>query len=235
MGNFPSASAAWRISEEAFLEDVDFLDNLKLRVGYGTAGNNNVDNNMYATSYGSGHYGINGSDYITYVPGSTLGNSNLKWEKTTTTNVGLDISVLGSRVNLSVDFYNNESSNLLIKNKIPTSTGYSDQYQNIGAIRNRGVELVLNTTNIRTKDFTWNTDFNIAFNRSKVLELYGNKETNYFIQDYESRMGYKIEVGKPLGQFYGLVYDGIYTTDDFVQQPDGAIYLKRRRSIIERI
>lgn len=71
--------------------------------------------------------------------------------KTTTTNVGLDISVLGSRVNLSVDFYNNESSNLLIKNKIPTSTGYSDQYQNIGAIRNRGVELVLNTTNIRTK------------------------------------------------------------------------------------
>ena len=225
-GIFPSASAAWRISEEAFLEDVDFLDNLKLRVGYGTAGNNNVDNNMYATSYGSGHYGINGSDYITYVPGSTLGNSNLKWEKTTTTNVGLDISVLGSRVNLSVDFYNNESSNLLIKNKIPTSTGYSDQYQNIGAIRNRGVELVLNTTNIRTKDFTWNTDFNIAFNRSKVLELYGNKETNYFIQDYESRMGYKIEVGKPLGQFYGLVYDGIYTTDDFVQQPDGTYILK---------
>lgn len=235
MGNFPSASAAWRISEEAFLEDVDFLDNLKLRVGYGTAGNNNIDNNMYATSYGSGHYGINGSDYITYVPGSTLGNSNLKWEKTTTTNVGLDISVLGSRVNLSVDFYNNESSNLLIKNKIPTSTGYSDQYQNIGAIRNRGVELVLNTTNIRTKDFTWNTDFNIAFNRSKVLELYGNKETNYFIQNYESRMGYKIEVGKPLGQFYGLVYDGIYTTDDFVQQLDGAIYVKRRRSIVERI
>lgn len=225
-GIFPSASAAWRISEEAFLEDVDFLDNLKLRVGYGTAGNNNIDNNMYATSYGSGHYGINGSDYITYVPGSTLGNSNLKWEKTTTTNVGLDISVLGSRVNLSVDFYNNESSNLLIKNKIPTSTGYSDQYQNIGAIRNRGVELVLNTTNIRTKDFTWNTDFNIAFNRSKVLELYGNKETKYFIQDYESRMGYKIEVGKPLGQFYGLVYDGIYTTDDFVQQPDGTYMLK---------
>ena len=225
-GIFPSASAAWRISEEAFLEDVDFLDNLKLRVGYGTAGNNNIDNNMYATSYGSGHYGINGSDYITYVPGSTLGNSNLKWEKTTTTNVGLDISVLGSRVNLSVDFYNNESSNLLIKNKIPTSTGYSDQYQNIGAIRNRGVELVLNTTNIRTKDFTWNTDFNIAFNRSKVLELYGNKETNYFIQNYESRMGYKIEVGKPLGQFYGLVYDGIYTTDDFVQQPDGTYMLK---------
>lgn len=208
------------------MEDVDYLDNLKLRIGYGTAGNNNIDNNMYATSYGSGHYGINGSDYITYVPGTTLGNPNLKWEKTTTTNVGLDVSVLGSRVNLSVDFYNNESSNLLIKNKIPTSTGYSDQYQNIGAIRNRGVELVLNTTNIRTKDFTWSTDFNIAFNRSKVLELYGNEETNYFIQDYKSRMGYKIEVGKPLGQFYGLVYDGIYTTDDFTQLSDGTYKLK---------
>lgn len=81
MGYFPSASAAWRISEEEFLKDVDFLNNLKLRVGYGTAGNNNIDDNMYTTGYGSGHYGIAGQDYITFVPGSTLGNKDLKWEK----------------------------------------------------------------------------------------------------------------------------------------------------------
>ena len=73
--------------------------------------------------------------------------------KTTTTNVGLDISLFNSRVNLALDWYNNESSNLLIKNKIPTTTGYADQYQNLGSIRNRGFEIVLNTTNIRTKDF----------------------------------------------------------------------------------
>ena len=225
-GVFPSASAAWRISEEEFLKDIDFLNNLKLRVGYGTAGNNNIDDNMYTTGYGSGHYGIAGQDYITFVPGSTLGNKDLKWEKTTTTNVGLDISLFNSRVNLALDWYNNESSNLLIKNKIPTTTGYTDQFQNLGSIRNRGFEIVLNTTNIRTKNFTWSTDLNIAVNRSKVLELYGDESLNYFIQDYESRMGYKIEVGKPLGQYYGLLYDGVYTTDDFNQQADGTYRVK---------
>ena len=224
-GYFPSASAAWRISEEAFVKDnIDFFQNLKLRVGYGTAGNNGIDNNMYATSYGSGHYGYNGDDYITYKPGDTLGNPDLKWEKTTTTNVGLDISVFNSRLNVSVDWYNNESSNLLIKNKIPTSTGYSTQFQNLGSIRNRGVEIVVNSTNIRTNDFTWTTDFNIAFNRSKVLDLYDNDQTS-FIQDYDSRMGYKVEVGKPLGEYYGLLYDGIYTTDDFTQNADGTYTL----------
>ncbi|WP_294616465.1 TonB-dependent receptor [uncultured Bacteroides sp.] len=223
---FPSASAAWRISEEPFMEGAkEVVQNLKLRAGYGVAGNNKIDNNMYATSYGSGHYGYNGKDYITYVPGTTLGNKDLKWEKTKTVNVGLDVSVLNSRVNLSVDWYNNESANLLIKNKIPTSTGYSTQIQNVGSIRNRGVEIVLNSTNIRTKDFTWSMDFNIAFNRSKVMDIYGDSETDNFIQEYE-QIGFKVQKGKPLGQFFGLLYDGIYTTDDFVQTDDGEYTLK---------
>ncbi len=224
-GYFPSASAAWRISEERFMESLDYLDNLKLRIGYGTAGNNNIDNNMYATNYGSGHYGYNGGDFITYVPGSTLGNPDLRWEKTTTTNLGLDLALFKSRINLSVDLYNNESDNLLISNKIPSSTGYTNQIQNLGSIRNRGVELILNTVNVRTNNFSWMTDFNISFNRSKVLALYGDSELNYFIQDYNSRMGYKVEVGSPLGQYYGLIYDGIYTTNDFTQNGDGSYIL----------
>lgn len=223
---FPSISAAWRISEEAFMENTkNYIQQLKLRAGYGVAGNNKIPNNMYATDYGPGHYGIGGTDYITYVPNTTLGNSGLIWEKTKTVNIGLDLSILNSRVNLGIDWYNNESANLLIKNRIPSSTGYTHQYQNLGSIRNRGVEIVLNSTNIRTKDFTWSMDFNIAFNRSKVLDIYGESETDNFIQDYESRMGFKIEKGKPLGQFYGLVYDGIYTTDDFTQQADGTYRL----------
>ena len=226
-GAFPSVSGAWRISEEAFMENTkDYIQQLKLRAGYGVAGNNRIDNNMYATSFGSGHYGINGSDYITFAPGSKLGNKDLKWEKTKTANVGLDLSVLNSRVNLSVDWYNNESANLLIENKISPETGYSTQFQNIGSIRNRGVEIILNSTNIRTKDFTWTMDFNIAFNRSKVLQIYGDGKTDNFIKDYESRMGFKIQEGKPLGQFYGLIYDGIYTTDDFNQNADGTYSLK---------
>ena len=225
-GVFPSASAAWRISEEAFMQNVEFINNLKLRVGFGTAGNNAIANNMYATDYGSGHYGIGGTDYITLKPGSTLGNENLKWEKTTTTNIGLDVSLFNSRLNASIDWYNNVSDNLLIKNKIPSSTGYTDQYQNLGSIRNRGVEIVINAVPVKTKDFQWSTDFNIAFNRSKVLDIYGDEGTDFFIQDYESRMGFKIEKGQPLGQFYGLEYDGLYTTDDFTQNPDGTYMLK---------
>ena len=224
---FPSVSAAWRISEEKFMEATrDYIQNLKLRAGYGVAGNNKIDNNMYATTYKSGFYGVGNSAGNTYVPGTTLGNPDLVWEKTKTVNIGLDVSAFNNRVNLQVDWYNNQSDNLLIKNKIPSSTGYTDQYQNIGSIRNRGVEIVLNTVNISTRDFSWTMDFNIAFNKSKVLSLYGKGKEEPWIKDYESRMGFLIEKGKPLGQFYGLVYDGIYTTDQFDQLPDGTYQLK---------
>ena len=160
-GFFPSASAAWRISEERFWKDhgvSEVIDNLKLRVGYGTSGNCNIDNNMYATDYGSGHYAIGNADVSTLKPGDTVGNPNLKWETTTSTNVGLDLSLLRNRINLSVDWYNNQSNDLLIKNNIPTSTGYKYQYQNIGSVRNRGFEIVLNTVNIDAGGFRWTTD-----------------------------------------------------------------------------
>ncbi|MDE6378580.1 MAG: TonB-dependent receptor, partial [Duncaniella sp.] len=214
-------------SEEKFMESTrNYIQNLKLRAGYGVAGNNKIDNNMYATEYGSGHYGNGASDFPTYVPGTTLGNPKLVWEKTKTVNLGLDVSAFSNRVNLTLDWYNNQSNNLLIKNKIPSSTGYTHQYQNLGSIRNRGVEIGLNTVNIATRNFSWTMEFNIAFNRTKVLEIYGNSDNNYWIEDYESRMGFKIEKGKPLGQFYGLVYDGLYTTDDFDQLSDGTYKLK---------
>lgn len=229
-GFFPSASAAWRISEEGFYKDSgikDFMNRLKLRVGYGTSGNCNVADNMYATDYGSGHYAINNQDVSTLKPGSTVGNPKLKWETTSSLNVGLDLGFARDRVNLSVDWYNNESKDLIIQNKIPTSTGYTYQYQNIGAIRNRGVEVVLNSINIDRKDFTWTTDFNIAFNRSKVLAIYGEGDNDYFTRsEDEGHCNYMIRVGEPIGQFYGYQYDGIYTTDMFDQLADGTYLLK---------
>ena len=225
-GYFPSVSAAWRVSEESFMKNQDIFNSLKLRAGYGTSGNNNIDNNMYATDYQSGHYAINRTDYSTLVPGNTVGNKKLKWETVTSANLGLDISVLKSKLNLTLDLYNNKSDNLLIKNKIPTSTGYSYQFQNIGSIRNRGIEAVLNSVNFRTKNFSWTTDFNISFNRSKVIAIYGNGNDDSFIQNYDSRIDFLIKVGKPLGQFYGYKYDGIYTTDDFTQNSNGTYTLK---------
>jgi len=225
-GYFPSASGAWRISEEDFMKEQTVINNLKLRLGYGKVGNCNIDNNLYATDYGTGHYAIGNADVSTLIPGDILGNKDLKWETTTTTNIGLDISVLKNSVNLSLDLYNNESSNLLIKNNIPTSSGYTYQMQNIGSMRNRGLEIILNTHNIVKKHFKWDTDFNISFNRSKVLSIYGKSDDSPWIKNYDSRIDYLIEVGKPLGQFYGYKYDGVYTTDDFVQDASGSYTLK---------
>lgn len=234
-GYFPSASAAWRVSEEPFFKDVNFISNLKVRLGFGTTGNDNIDDNMYATDYQAGHYGSGSSDVSTLVPGNTVGNPNVKWEKTTTSNLGIDFGFFNQRLTGSIDIYNNKSTNLLIKNKIPTSTGYTYQYQNIASVRNRGAEIVLNSVNIQSKAFTWTTNFNISFNRSKVLSIYGDgSESSSFLQNYDSRMDYLVEVGKPLGQFYGYKYAGVYTTDDFEQVgdtyvlKDGVAYLKGR-------
>lgn len=219
-GLLPSVSAAWRISEESFMKGNAIFDQLKLRVGYGTTGNCNIDDYMYVTGYRAGFYAINNQEINTLTPGDVLANPNLEWEKTKSFNVGLDITVLNNRLNITADFYNQQADNLLLKNQIPTSTGYSTQFQNIGSIRNRGVEFVVNSRNIRTKNFSWTTDFNISFNRSKVLELYGN-ENNKFYDGL-----FVVQVGERLGQFYGYQYDGVYTTDDFVQNPDGSYSLK---------
>jgi TonB-linked SusC/RagA family outer membrane protein len=214
-GSLPSVSAAWRISQEEFMKGNTFFDQLKLRVGYGTTGNCNIDDNMYVTSYGGGFYAINRQQINTLIPGTKLANEELQWEKTNSFNVGLDMAILRNRVNLSADFYNQQSNNLLLEATIPTSTGYSTQFQNIGSVRNRGVEFVLNTKNIVNKDFQWTTNLNISFNRSKVLVLNGTDRlapSDMFI----------IEKGRSLGQFYGYQYDGLYTTDDFVQ--NGSTY-----------
>lgn len=226
-GYFPSASAAWRITEESFMKEQSLFSNLKLRLGYGTTGNNNIDRGVYTTEYNSTFYAINGAQVPGLQTGDILENPNLKWESTTTINLGVDLSMFNNRVNLTAEFYNNKSDNLLIKNKIPSSTGYSWQFQNLGSVRNRGFEFILNTVNVRTKDFAWTTDLNFSINKSKVLDLYGKgNETNYFLQNYDSRIDFKIEENKPLGQFYGYKYGGVYTTDDFTQNADGTYMLK---------
>ncbi|MBR1577862.1 MAG: TonB-dependent receptor [Bacteroidales bacterium] len=233
-GFFPSASAAWRISQEDFYKDSglsNVINRMKLRIGYGTSGNCNVEDYIYTTAYGAGHYAINNTDVSTLVPSSTLGNPDLKWETTTSFNVGLDLGLARDRVNLSADWYNNQSNDLIILNDIPNTTGYTTQYQNLGSIRNRGVEIVLNTVNIDGKDFRWTTDFNVSFNRSKVLSLYGQGGKDYMYasrgDSYENWSAqFLVKVGQPIGQFFGYVYDGVYTTDDFTQNADGSYILK---------
>ena len=236
-GYFPSASAAWRVSQEDFYKGSSFsnvMNDLKFRVGYGTSGNCNVDDYIYTTAYGAGHYAIGNKDIATLVPSSILGNPDLRWETTVSMNVGLDMSFAMNRVNLSLDWYNNQSKDLIILNDIPNTTGYTKQYQNLGSIRNRGFEIVINSVNIDSQNsngFRWTTDFNLSMNRSKVLSLYGSEGKDYMYSQlgdsYENwSANFLVKVGQPIGQFFGYVYDGVYTTDDFNQNPDGSYILK---------
>ncbi|MBD1420471.1 SusC/RagA family TonB-linked outer membrane protein [Sphingobacterium chuzhouense] len=225
-GAFPSASAAWNIHNESFMEDNGIFDQLKLRFGYGTTGNDKIGSTRYATLYGSTVVAVNNTTVIGVRPSNVLGNPDLVWEKTQTANLALDLAFLNNRINLTADFYNNESKNLLLEADIPTSTGYSKQYQNIATLRNRGVELSLNSLNIRNDNFQWKSAFNITFNRSRVGRLFGSAGNEYMITSYDSRVNFYTQVGGPVSTFYGYKYDGVYTTDDFVQNGDGTYTLK---------
>ena len=231
-GTFPSVAGAWRISEEKFWKGnkiENTINSLKLRVWYGVTGNNGIGNNLYSTTMTQTDYPINNTvGSPAYVPSTTLGNKDLKWETLRATNIGLDISLFSSRVNITAEWYNNEISDMLMSSIIPASTGYTKQYQNVGEMRNRGWEFTFNTVNLKTKDFQWITDLNLSFNKSKVisLEKEQNEKTFSVGGNRSGTLTYYAVVGERLGDMYGYVYDGIYTTDDFIQNANGSLTLK---------
>jgi TonB-linked SusC/RagA family outer membrane protein len=225
-GMLPSASAGWRISEESFWKDnvTSVVNSLKFRAGYGVTGNCSIDDHMYATGYNTGKYGLGAGETTILSPQGTLGNPNLVWEQTQATSVGIDLALLESRINLSVDWYNNTSENLLIKKPIAKSSGYGDQFQNVGSIRNRGWEFILNTVNVKTESgFVWRSDLNMSFNKSKILKL---DRPPYTTSAGDGNIHFLIREGDAIGQFWGLNYAGVYTTDDFTQVDASTYRLK---------
>lgn len=223
-GYFPSVAGAWRVSEEKFFKDKainDVISSLKLRVGYGATGNNNISDYLYRTNVTQSIYPMNNN--ITnpaYVVSNTLGNNSLQWETLKSTNIGVDVSFLKSRINLTAEWYNNQASNLLMLSTIPSSTGYNNQYQNIGKMRNRGWEFTLNTVNVQTKNFRWTSDLNLSFNKSKVISLENGQTSKTFAVggNRSGSVTYYATVGSALGDMYGYKYEGIYTTDDFHEE-----------------
>lgn len=226
-GYFPSVSAAWRISQEKFWDEsgmANWFNNFKLRAGYGVTGNNGIGSNLYVTNASMTTYPMNNNENDpAYVVGSTLGNKNLKWETLHATNIGLDLGFINNRISLTVEWYNNQISDMLMRCVIPTSTGYSYQYQNVGKMRNRGWEFQLNTVNIHTRDFQWTSSLNISLNKSKVISLENGEDHKTFGVggNRSGTVTYYATVGQSLGDMYGYVYDGIYTTDDFEINADG--------------
>lgn len=227
-GFFPSFAAAWTLSNEGFLKDVDWLSMLKIRAGWGQVGNDRISNFLSMDLYDDSRYGI-GTSTTTVLTPKQISNQNLRWEGSTTTNVGVDFNVLDSRLNLSVDGFIKDTRDLLMAQDLAHVTGFDTQWQNIGKIRNKGIEITLNSVNFNKRNFYWSTDFNISFIENTLLALQSgstykqdatNFNSNFSAYDYISY------VGSSLGDMYGYVFDGVYQYSDFNVSPGGGLELK---------
>lgn len=203
-GYFPSASAAWRFTDEKFMGwATNFLTDGKFRVSYGLTGNQQIPAyaNINQLTFGNDYYnGVSG-----VVASSQFGNSKLSWEATTQFNVGTDLSMLNGRITLTLDYYNKRTDKLLYNAPLAYETGYNNLYVNVGSLQNRGVEFLINATPIQRKNFTWNVSYNMAFNRAKTLSLYQNVPLSTSI--------WITQPNQTLGNFYGWKAKGIYAYD----------------------
>jgi TonB-linked SusC/RagA family outer membrane protein len=199
---FPSISAAWRLSEESFL-DYDFIDELKLRVGYGTTGNSAIGNFAARGLFSvSGSY--RGASGITP---SQLANANLGWEQASEFNIGLDFEFLQSRIYGSIDAYRKQNDKLLFGRPLPGDSGFGSITENIGKIENRGIEVELNSVNLAISDFTWETRFNVAFTENEILELPNGDDIS------PSSVLNSLQIGKPIGLIQVPRWAGVNPAD----------------------
>ena len=227
-GYFPSFSAAWRIDKEKFMKNVNWISNLKLRAGWGTVGNDRIANYLSLDLYSPEKYGV-GTNLTTVLTPKQLRNSNLKWEGSSTINLGLDFGFFEDRISLSVDMFEKNTKDLLLAQQLAHATGFSTQMQNIGKIRNRGLELSFNSTNIDRKNFLWQTNFNISFIENKLISLADGTDYVQTRSGFDSNFtanDYIAIVGESLGLIYGYEWDGLYQANDFTVTPDGKYILK---------
>ncbi|GAB3973486.1 TonB-dependent receptor [Spirosoma terrae] len=208
-GTFPSFSVAYRLSDESFMKPASFISDMKIRASYGIAGNNLIPN--YASQ---GLLGIlrnvQGGQVVSGVVPNSLANDVLTWEQSVQTNLGLDLSLFQNRLSLVFDAYRTYKKNLLLNVILPAASGFGSSVQNIGEVENKGLELTINSQNIAKGPFQWSTDFNISWNRNKVLAL--NSESSR-IQTSDFQVA---QVGQPISSFRLLNILGVFQTQEEV-------------------
>lgn len=211
---FPSAAFAWRISEENFMKNIDFISNLKLRLSYGVTGNDRIP---YYQSLSRTDV-ANASNETGKQLGlalSSLPNPDLKWETTQQYNIGLDLGLLKNRISLTADFYYKRTDDMLLNADVPSQIGTFKQWKNIGSVDNRGFEVALSTTNIKTRDFSWRTDINFNMNKNKVRSLGGVSFIPVTAKGTTMKNAGRVIEGHPIGTAYGYIMEGVYQKDDF--------------------
>ena len=225
-GYFPSAALAWRISEEDFLKGHPYISNLKLRASWGSTGSQAIGPYVTLNQLSSGKTVFNDALYNTFAPGTNL-PGDLKWETTQQTDIGIDLGVIENRFIFTADYYIKNTSDLLNTVVLPSSSGFTRTVQNVGKVQNKGLELGLDA-NLLDKNFRWNLNANISFNRNKVIKLYGGEDiltgsvNVVALQDNSSIL----REGRPIGQFYGYKEDGYDENGKIVYQdlePDGVL------------
>lgn len=213
-GYFPSGSVAWRLSQEDFLKNIKWLSDMKIRASYGITGNNNIgdyasigimENANYVLGTGTGNI-VNGAAQ------KSFSNADLTWEKTRQTDLGLEVSVLDSRLSLSLDLYYRKTTDLLMNVDIPTITGFSNAMQNIGKMRNKGLEITVTGIPFKKEQFTWEATGNISVNRNKVLAL--GPTGDPIFSDGGAGTTHITMIGEPIGSFYGYKMTGIFKTKE---------------------
>ncbi|WP_396184777.1 SusC/RagA family TonB-linked outer membrane protein [Flavobacterium sp.] len=210
-GTFPAASIGWKVNNESFMSNVNWVSKLLLRASYGISGNNRIGDFLFVSSLANANY-ISGAGTGTNVPGlapnpNIQSNPEITWESTYQTNVGFDLSMFKNRVNISVDAYQSTTDKLLLNQPTMAFTGVPLVINNIGSMNNKGIEFELTTTNIKTRDFKWTTAANISHTENKVREL--GKETFLRSQGERTEV-YQTRVGDPLVQYYGFKTDGVW-------------------------
>jgi TonB-linked SusC/RagA family outer membrane protein len=198
VGYFPSASVAWRVGEESFLDGFKALSELKLRSSYGLTGNDDIPPFLYAELYGVTSYAGSSGVYPSSIP-----NPDLKWESTAQFNAGIDLGLFDGRAFLTIDYYNKQTKDLLLDRPLPESSGFSTITENIGKVENKGFELSLATNNLTGK-FIWNTQFNLSTNKNKVIRLYNGQPI-----DDIGRGSNRVMEGEPVGIFYSYKWLGV--------------------------
>ncbi|WP_255491366.1 SusC/RagA family TonB-linked outer membrane protein [Dysgonomonas sp. ZJ279] len=218
-GTFPSFSAAWRLSEESFYNKNKWVSDIKLRAGYGETGNQaGIDNYAYFTRLKTGQYVFNETPVSTLYP-KVMPNPNVRWETVKQFNAGVDLSLLNQRINVVLDAYIKNTSDMLVPMSVPITTGYSDidvPSINAGKVRNKGIELTVSSQNLKGA-FEWNTDFNVSYNKNEVISM--NDGVPLFVGGDINMTKVRVNTeGHPIGSFYGYVTNGIFQNQQEVDR-----------------